>query len=72
MQWVTYVMINHLIVLVVCKAWKTLETEETRQKCLDIIEEATGRTDHMIAEKRRKLKKDGKGDQVEEDQPVSY
>lgn len=56
----------------VCKAWKTLDTPETRQKCLDIIEEATGRTDLMIIEKRRKLKKDGKSDRVEEDEPGKY
>lgn len=30
------------------KAWKTLENEETRKKCLDIIEEAVGRTDLMV------------------------
>lgn len=30
------------------KAWKTLENEETRKKCMDIIEEAVGRTDIMV------------------------
>lgn len=30
------------------KAWKTLESEETRKKCMDIIEEAKGRTDLMV------------------------
>lgn len=30
------------------KAWKTLENEETRKKCMDIIEEAVGRTDLMV------------------------
>lgn len=30
------------------RAWKTLESDETRQKCLDIIEEAKGRTDIMV------------------------
>lgn len=30
------------------KAWKTLENEETRKKCMDIIEEAIGRTDIMV------------------------
>lgn len=33
---------------VVNRAWKTLENEETRQKCMDIIEEAKGRTDIMV------------------------
>ncbi|XP_066600855.1 dnaJ homolog subfamily C member 8-like isoform X2 [Prorops nasuta] len=44
------------------KAWKTLENEETRAKCMDVIEEAKARTDHMIAEKKKKLKKEGKVD----------
>lgn len=30
------------------KAWKTLENEETRKRCMDIIEEAVGRTDIMV------------------------
>lgn len=30
------------------KAWKTLENEETRAKCMDVIEEAKARTDHMV------------------------
>lgn len=33
---------------VVNKAWKTLENEETRAKCMDVIEEAKARTDHMV------------------------
>ncbi|XP_034949793.1 dnaJ homolog subfamily C member 8 [Chelonus insularis] len=43
---------------IVNKAWKTLENEETRAKCMDVIEEAKARTDHMIAEKKKKLKKE--------------
>lgn len=34
---------------VVNKAWKTLENEPTRKKCLDIYEEAKERTDHMVS-----------------------
>ncbi|XP_015603737.1 dnaJ homolog subfamily C member 8 isoform X1 [Cephus cinctus] len=45
---------------IVNKAWKTLENEETRAKCMDVIEEAKARTDHMITEKKKKLKKEGK------------
>lgn len=37
-----------MIILVVNKAWKTLENEETRAKCMDVIEEAKARTDHMV------------------------
>jgi len=54
------------------KAWKTLENEETRQKCLNIVEEAKGRTDIMLAEKRKKLKKEGKDVSVPEDDPEKY
>jgi DnaJ family protein C protein 8 len=53
------------------KAWKTLESDETRKKCLDIIEEAKGRTDLMLAEKRKKCKKEGK-DRIPEDDPDKY
>ncbi|GAB0086859.1 DnaJ homolog subfamily C member 8 [Sergentomyia squamirostris] len=58
---------------IVCKAWKTLENEVTRKKCLDVYEEAKDRTDHMIAEKRKKLKKEGRGDElIPEDDPSKY
>ncbi|KAK0161218.1 hypothetical protein PV327_009713 [Microctonus hyperodae] len=45
---------------IVNKAWKTLENEETRAKCMDVIEEAKARTDHMILEKKKKSKKESK------------
>lgn len=31
------------------KAWKTLENEVTRKRCLSIYEEAKDRTDHMVS-----------------------
>jgi DnaJ homolog subfamily C member 8 len=33
---------------IINKAWKTLENEETRKKCMYIVEEAKERTDHMV------------------------
>lgn len=48
-----------------------MESQETRQKCLDVIEEAKARTDMMITDKKKKLKKEGKSVAVEEDEPVS-
>nr|CAD7441717.1 unnamed protein product [Timema bartmani] len=60
---------------IINKAWKTLENEDTRAKCMDVIEEAKARTDHMIAEKRKKLKKEvggHGGGRVDEDDPVTY
>lgn len=53
---------------VVCKAWNIIENEESRNKCLQIIEEAKERTDLMISEKKKK----NKGEPVEEEQPENY
>jgi DnaJ family protein C protein 8 len=58
---------------IVNKAWKILENDVTRKKCLDLYEEAQQRTDIMIAEKRKKLKKEGKSERVPEDEgPAAY
>ncbi|KAL1139863.1 hypothetical protein AAG570_006840 [Ranatra chinensis] len=57
---------------IVNKAWKTLENEETRKKCMEVIEEAKGRTDLMIEEKKKRQKKEGKETWVEEDNPEKY
>ncbi|KAK4881084.1 hypothetical protein RN001_004403 [Aquatica leii] len=56
---------------VVNRAWKTLENEDSRQKCMGIIEEAKGRTDIMLSEKRKKARKEGK-DGIPEDDPEKY
>lgn len=34
---------------VVNRAWRTLENEETRKKCMDVVEEAKGRVDLMVS-----------------------
>ena len=34
---------------IITKAWKILENEDTRRKCMEIIEEAKGRTDMMVS-----------------------
>lgn len=34
---------------IITRAWKTLENETTRKKCLDVYEEAKDRTDHMVS-----------------------
>lgn len=57
---------------IINKAYKCLEDDAQRAKALEIVEEAKGRTDQMIEEKRKKLKKAGKGSRVEEDDPVKY
>lgn len=57
---------------IVNKAWKLLENDVTRNKCLDVYSEAKQRTDIMIAEKRKKLKKEGKSEDIPEDNPEKY
>uniref|UniRef100_A0A336K5Q3 CSON002250 protein n=1 Tax=Culicoides sonorensis TaxID=179676 RepID=A0A336K5Q3_CULSO len=58
---------------IVNRSWKILENDMTRKKCLDIYEEAKDRTDMMIAAKRKKNKKEGRGDDpIPEDDPEKY
>ncbi|KAG6441442.1 hypothetical protein O3G_MSEX001823 [Manduca sexta] len=58
---------------IVNRAWKTLENDDTRKKCLDIYEEAKERTDHMIEQKRKKLKKENRlAEGIPEDDPAKY
>jgi len=52
------------------RAWRTIDNDESRKKCLEIIQEAKDMTEFMITEKRRKLKKEGKEAIVEEDDPA--
>ena len=78
------------------RAYKILENEKTRKRCLEIVDEAKGilentviplmyvgwmfrghhyccdETDLQIAEKRKKLKKEGKETRVDEDDPQKY
>lgn len=58
---------------IVNRAWKILENDVTRKKCLDVYEEAKERTDLNLVEKRRKMKKEGRHDQrIPEDDPEKY
>jgi len=54
------------------RAWNLLETKETRKACLEVVEEAKGRTNINMEEKRRKLRKEGKPAIIEEDNPVLF
>merc|ERR1712038_1625353 len=49
-----------------------LEEKETRKACLEVVEEAKGRTNINMEEKRRKLRREGKPQIIEEDNPVLY
>ncbi|XP_025412108.1 LOW QUALITY PROTEIN: dnaJ homolog subfamily C member 8 [Sipha flava] len=51
------------------RAWRTINNDESRKKCQEIIQEAKDMTEFMITEKRKKLKKEGKDTAVEEDDP---
>lgn len=57
---------------IINRAWKILENEKTRKRCLEIVEEAKGMTELMLTEKRKKLKKEGKDTRLEEDDPLKY
>lgn len=52
------------------RAWRTIDNDESRKKCLEIIQEAKDMTEFMVEEKRKKLKKEGKDIAVEEDDPA--
>ncbi|XP_022171782.1 dnaJ homolog subfamily C member 8 [Myzus persicae] len=51
------------------RAWRTIDNDESRKKCQEIIQEAKDMTEFMVVEKRKKLKKEGKDTKVEEDDP---
>jgi DnaJ-class molecular chaperone len=53
---------------IVNKAYKELEHDVTRNKCLEKYEEAEQKLNIMLAAKRKQLKKDGKSDILKEDQ----
>ncbi|XP_050701543.1 dnaJ homolog subfamily C member 8-like [Eriocheir sinensis] len=53
----------------VTKAWRCLENESTRQKCLDIVEEAEAVVAKRTEERKKQLKKEGKDPRVDEDDP---
>ncbi|TMW42231.1 hypothetical protein DOY81_012691 [Sarcophaga bullata] len=57
---------------IINRAWKTLENDLGRKKCLEVYEEAKERTDHMIAEKRKKIKKENRFETIPEDDPIKY
>lgn len=57
---------------VINRAWKILENDKTRKRCLEIVEEAKGMTELAMSEKRKKLKKEGKSSRIEEDDPEKF
>ena len=49
-----------------------IEEKETRKACLEVVEEARGRTRINMEEKKKKLRKEGKPQIVEEDNPILF
>ncbi|XP_041352492.1 dnaJ homolog subfamily C member 8-like isoform X2 [Gigantopelta aegis] len=54
------------------KAYKTLENEEGYKRCKEIVDEAIIRTDEMIKQKKKQLKKEGKHQDMPEDDITKY
>jgi len=54
------------------RAWTILEDKATRKACMEVVEEARGRTKINMEEKRRKQKREGKAGSIEEDDPVMF
>lgn len=54
------------------RAWSVLEDKETRKACMEVVEEARGRTKINMEEKRRRLKKEGKPYAIDEDDPIKF
>lgn len=54
------------------RAWNLLDEKETRKACLEVVEEARGRTRINMEEKKKKLRKEGKPQIVEEDNPILF
>ena len=54
------------------QAYSMLEDETIRKKCLEVVDEAKGRTVQDMEERRKALKRQGKSYRVEEDDPAKF
>merc|ERR1711893_148109 len=54
------------------RAWNVLENKATRTACMEVVDEAKGRTKMNMEEKKKKLKREGKSTVIEEDDPVHF
>jgi len=54
------------------RAWNVLENKATRTACMEVVDEAKGRTKMNMEEKKKKLRKEGKSTVIEEDDPVHF
>ena len=54
------------------RAWNVLENKATRQACMEVVDEARGRTKMNMEEKKKKQRREGKSSVIEEDDPVHF
>jgi len=54
------------------RAWSVLEDKATRDRCMELVDEAKGRTRLNMEDKRKKLRKEGKPTTIDEDDPVKF
>lgn len=54
------------------RAYKILEDEQTRNDALEIVDEAKFMVKKNMEEKRKKMKKEGRGRIIDEDDPIKY
>lgn len=54
------------------KAMASMEDPDELSRCKDVYAEAKARLAIVVSEKKRKLRKEGKNDKVDEDTPLGY
>lgn len=54
------------------KAWELLADEKERKRCLTVVSDAKERLETKLREKRKKMKKEGHGSDIPEDDPSVY
>jgi len=54
------------------RAWNVLENKATRNACMEVVDEAKGRTKMNMEEKKKKLRREGKSSVIEEDDPAHF
>lgn len=54
------------------KAIETIEDPDELSRCRDVYTEARARIAIVMSEKRRKLRREGKSEEIEEDDPTCY
>uniref|UniRef100_A0A8C6SMT7 DnaJ (Hsp40) homolog, subfamily C, member 8 n=1 Tax=Neogobius melanostomus TaxID=47308 RepID=A0A8C6SMT7_9GOBI len=64
--------LSHNYLYAVDKAYKLLLEPEQKKRAVDVIQAGREYVEHMVSEKKKQLKKDGKDQTVEEDDPEVF